>query len=151
MEDPKSGFQDQTTMVSSVQPLSKLNASRKKITFYKYFAFIMSATLYAMSHATRTVWGYSKPYIKSEFYTSSLLGVLDFAFMFAYAIGQYLNGWLGDRVNLKLFLFLGMSGATTGLCLFGYLEGVLHLQNLFLAVSVFVLNGLGQSTVIIFF
>lgn len=146
MEDPKPAVPDQTTMASS-HVVTKLKTMNKRFVKYQYLAFIMTAVLYSLSHATRTIWGYSKPYIKDDYYTSSRLGIIDFSFMAAYAIGQYLNGWLGDRVNLKLFLLLGLSSAATGLSLFGYLEGILRIQMFYVAILVFVLNGLGQSTV----
>lgn len=149
MDDSSKPTQDQTTIVS-YHPSIKPRVKPEKLEFYKYLAFISTAVLYSLSHASRTVWGYSKPYVRDDFYTSSRLGILDFSFMAAYAVGQYMNGWLGDRVNLKLFLFVGMTFASTGLSLFGYLEGILHLQLFYVAILVFVLNGLGQSTVRMF-
>lgn len=55
-----------------------------------------------------------------------LLGDLDLAFLGAYAAGMFVAGHLGDRVDLRLFLFGGMvlSGAFTVLFGMGYFWGV---------------------------
>lgn len=121
----------------------------KRFYFYQYLAFFLTAFLYSMSHALRTSWGYVKSDLldANTYYTSAKLGILDFSFTISYAIGQYVNGWLGDRVNLKVFLFGGTVFAITGACLFGYLEGVVLMNNLAVGILLFVINGLGQSTV----
>lgn len=117
---------------------------------HKLTAFFLTALLYALSHSARTVWGYIKTNLNetNSYYTTSKLGILDFTFMTSYAIGQYINGWLGDRVNLKIFLTAGMSCAAIGMSMFGYFEGFVHLNNIFIDMMMFILNGLGQSTVI---
>ncbi|KAJ7520508.1 hypothetical protein O6H91_19G008500 [Diphasiastrum complanatum] len=47
------------------------------------------------------------------------LGEIDVAFLAFYAFGMYFAGHLGDRVNLRLFLTLGMVGSGAFVCLFG--------------------------------
>jgi sugar phosphate permease len=121
----------------------------KRIFYYKIAAFFLTALVYSISHASRTVWGYVKPYLSTEdpYYTSGKLGILDFSFMASYAIGQYISGWLGDRVNLKVFVCSGLTCAMTALCLFGCLEGFLLIDSLTIAMFLFIFNGFGQSTV----
>lgn len=133
--------------VSETKPQAK---SSRKYFAYQLLAFFFTALLYSLSHALRTVWGYVKPTIIAndpDYFSTSKLGTLDFTFMMAYAIGQYVNGYLGDRINLKVFLTAGMGIACTGLSLFAYLEGFAHVHNIFLDMFAFILNGLGQSTV----
>eukprot|EP00049_Salpingoeca_infusionum_P007913 m.127892 g.127892 ORF g.127892 m.127892 type:complete len:309 (+) comp13859_c0_seq1:247-1173(+) len=47
------------------------------------------------------------------------LGLLDTSFLFAYAIGMFFSGHLGDRSNLRLFLTTGMFGCALMCFLFG--------------------------------
>jgi len=119
-----------------------------KFTMNKYLAFFLTGLLYAFFHAMRTVWGYIKPSLKDQdpFYTSSKLGFLDLAFTVAYAIGLYVNGWLGDRINLKKFLTIGSLTAVGGLGLFAIMEGYFSIKKMGFDIFAFMFNGLGQST-----
>ncbi|KAL3693843.1 hypothetical protein R1sor_007494 [Riccia sorocarpa] len=48
-----------------------------------------------------------------------LLGDVDLAFLAAYAVGMYFSGHLGDRVDLRLFLFGGMVASGFFVAMFG--------------------------------
>uniref|UniRef100_A0A7N0V0N6 Major facilitator superfamily (MFS) profile domain-containing protein n=1 Tax=Kalanchoe fedtschenkoi TaxID=63787 RepID=A0A7N0V0N6_KALFE len=76
---------------------------------------------------------------------SSLLGELDVAFLAVYAMGMYFAGHIGDRVNLRIFLTIGMVGTGVFTSLFGvgYWANI-HSFYYFLAVQM--LAGLFQST-----
>ncbi|KAB2089560.1 hypothetical protein ES319_A03G070400v1 [Gossypium barbadense] len=50
---------------------------------------------------------------------TALLGQLDVAFLAVYAIGMYFSGHLGDRMNLRIFLTVGMIGTGLFTSLFG--------------------------------
>jgi len=67
------------------------------------------------------------------------------AFTVAYAIGLYVNGWLGDRINLKKLLMIGTLTVVLGLSLFGTLEGFIGIEKIGFDMIVFGFNGLGQS------
>ncbi|XP_057952616.1 putative glycerol-3-phosphate transporter 1 [Malania oleifera] len=76
---------------------------------------------------------------------TALLGEIDVAFLSVYALGMYFSGQLGDRLNLRILLTVGMVG--TGL--FTSLFGVGYWANIhnfyyFLIVQMFA--GLFQST-----
>ncbi|CAI5458054.1 unnamed protein product [Closterium sp. Yama58-4] len=49
----------------------------------------------------------------------SLLGELDIAFLGCYAIGMYIAGHVGDRIDLRVFLSVGMFGSGLFVSLFG--------------------------------
>lgn len=139
----------------SVQSTDYTSSTIKEKTKFKrsqIIIFLLTALLYALNHSLRTVWGYAKPYISkyNAYYTSGRLGVIDFAFAVSYAVGQFFNGPLADRMNVKIILFVGSTIAIIGLCLLASVEAFLKLDNLVLDAFAFVLNGLGQSTVIIF-
>ncbi|KAK3040067.1 hypothetical protein RJ639_027793 [Escallonia herrerae] len=76
---------------------------------------------------------------------TALLGELDLAFLFVYAMGMYFSGHLGDRLNLRIFLTIGMVGTGLFTSLFGvgYWANV-HVFYYYLIVQM--LAGLFQST-----
>lgn len=76
---------------------------------------------------------------------TALLGELDVAFLFVYAIGMYFSGHVGDRMNLRIFLTIGMVGTGLFTALFGvgYWANI-HFFYYYLIVQM--LAGLFQST-----
>nr|GMC96269.1 putative glycerol-3-phosphate transporter 1 [Ipomoea batatas] len=76
---------------------------------------------------------------------TALLGELDVAFLFVYALGMYFSGHMGDRMDLRVFLSVGMVG--TGL--FTVLFGIGYWANIhffYYYLTVQMLAGLFQST-----
>ncbi|XP_042505859.1 putative glycerol-3-phosphate transporter 1 [Macadamia integrifolia] len=51
---------------------------------------------------------------------SALLGELDVAFLAVYSMGMYFAGHLGDRLDLRIFLTVGMVGTGVFTSLFGF-------------------------------
>ncbi|XP_057473861.1 putative glycerol-3-phosphate transporter 1 [Actinidia eriantha] len=76
---------------------------------------------------------------------TALLGDLDVAFLAVYALGMYFSGHLGDRLNLRIFLTVGMVGTGLFTSLFGvgYWANI-HFFYYYLIVQM--LAGLFQST-----
>ncbi|XP_071710233.1 putative glycerol-3-phosphate transporter 1 [Rutidosis leptorrhynchoides] len=76
---------------------------------------------------------------------TGLLGDLDLAFLFVYAIGIFFSGHIGDRMNLRIFLTIGMIGTGLFTSLFGvgYWANI-HFFYYYLIVQM--LAGLFQST-----
>lgn len=74
------------------------------------------------------------------------LGILDALFMFSYATGLYISGALGDRLDPRLVLSVGMWGTALINFTFGYLLEVLHFYSIALYVILWVLNGFMQSS-----
>ncbi|CAA3008525.1 glycerol-3-phosphate transporter 1 [Olea europaea subsp. europaea] len=76
---------------------------------------------------------------------TSLLGELDMGFLFVYAIGKFFSGHMGDRMDLRPFLTIGMVGTGVFTALFGvgYWANV-HFFYYYLIVQM--LAGLFQST-----
>uniref|UniRef100_A0A3Q3IUZ9 Sugar phosphate exchanger 3 n=1 Tax=Monopterus albus TaxID=43700 RepID=A0A3Q3IUZ9_MONAL len=75
------------------------------------------------------------------------LGTLDSIFLFSYAVGLYLSGVAGDRVNLRYVLCFGLWGSAAVEFVFGTLTEWLHMYNKILYCSLWALNGLLQSAV----
>ncbi|XP_002510951.3 putative glycerol-3-phosphate transporter 1 [Ricinus communis] len=76
---------------------------------------------------------------------TSLLGELDLAFLSVYAIGMYFSGHIGDRMNLRILLTIGMVGTGFFTSLFGvgYWANV---HNFYYFLIAQMLAGLFQST-----
>lgn len=75
----------------------------------------------------------------------SLLGDLDLAFLGSYALGMFVSGHLGDRVDLRYFLTGGMIGSGTCVALFGAaFFWNIHTMGYFVVVQV--IGGLLQAT-----
>ncbi|KAD5961308.1 hypothetical protein E3N88_12781 [Mikania micrantha] len=76
---------------------------------------------------------------------AGLLGDLDLAFLFVYAVGMFFSGHIGDRTNLRLFLTIGMVGTGLFTSFFGvgYWANI-HVFYYYLIVQM--LAGLFQST-----
>ncbi|XP_076898634.1 putative glycerol-3-phosphate transporter 1 [Bidens hawaiensis] len=76
---------------------------------------------------------------------TALLGDLDLAFLFVYSIGMFFSGHIGDRMNLRIFLTIGMMGTGLFTSLFGvgYWANI-HMFYYYLIVQM--LAGLFQST-----
>lgn len=74
-----------------------------------------------------------------------LLGELDVSFLFVYAMGMYFSGHVGDRMDLRKFLTIGMVGTGLFTALFGvgYWANI-HFFYYYLIVQM--LAGLFQST-----
>ncbi|KAI6657404.1 hypothetical protein LOD99_152 [Oopsacas minuta] len=76
---------------------------------------------------------------------NTLLGSLDYSFLFSYAIAMFFSGHIGDRVPLRYFLTVGMIGSGLMACLFGagYFFNI-HVIEYYLAVQI--VGGMFQST-----
>ncbi|KAI3704932.1 hypothetical protein L1987_75161 [Smallanthus sonchifolius] len=74
-----------------------------------------------------------------------LLGDLDLAFLFVYAVGMFFSGHVGDRMNLRIFLTIGMVGTGLFTSLFGvgYWANI-HVFYYYLIIQM--IAGLFQST-----
>ena len=76
---------------------------------------------------------------------NTLLGSLDYSFLFSYAIAMFFSGHIGDRVPLRYFLTIGMIGSGVMVCLFGagYFFKI-HVIEFYIAVQI--VAGIFQST-----
>lgn len=154
----------------SKPPGIKAVESMKKsaLSFKKYQAIVLIVTFlaYTAYHATRKTTSIVKsaldpqsptkvnklPWLREKGWApfdgpdgTALLGELDVAFLFVYAIGMYFSGHVGDRMDLRLFLTVGMVGTGIFTALFGLgYWGNVHFFYYYLVVQM--LAGLFQST-----
>ncbi|XP_025100346.1 glucose-6-phosphate exchanger SLC37A2-like isoform X1 [Pomacea canaliculata] len=83
------------------------------------------------------------PFDKSNY--EELFGVLDVAYLSAYAVGMFCSGYIAERMNLRYFMTIGMlaSGFFTAAFGFGYF---FNIHSFVYYVIVQVIGGLFQST-----
>eukprot|EP01018_Ginkgo_biloba_P014595 Gb_39294 [translate_table: standard] len=76
---------------------------------------------------------------------ASRLGEIDVAFLAVYSLGMYFVGHLGDRLDLRKFLTIGMLGSGTCVALFG-LGYWWNVHNFYFYLAVQTIGGLFQAT-----
>ena len=143
----------------------------RKWTWHHICVFILTFFSYAFFHACRKAFSnvkdtmaksftpenFTEPFYPYDLWQKEnmfnnvidanvFLGELDTLFMLAYAIGLFVSGAVGDRVNLRFMLTFGMCGSAIITFLFGYLSDFVHMRNKYYYYSLFFLNGLFQST-----
>ncbi|XP_008525013.1 sugar phosphate exchanger 3 isoform X2 [Equus asinus] len=74
------------------------------------------------------------------------LGTLDTIFLFSYAVGLFISGIVGDRLNLRWVLSFGMCSSALVVFVFGTLTEWLHFYSMGLYCCLWIVNGLLQST-----
>ena len=93
----------------------------------------------------RTNLSIAKPLLMSEYgISATIMGFVGTTFFLAYALGQFVNGFLGDKIGARRFITIGLIvssiiGAFSTLNYF-FLPGILSFMGIFIAlVSIFVI------------
>jgi len=107
----------------------------------RFRVYALTWISYATYYLGRKSSGVTKARLKSELgLTTTELGDIDTAYLSAYAVGQFVNGYLGDRVGSRRLVAAGMTLSALAYAAFGLGAGL----GMFLALMV--ANGLAQST-----
>lgn len=62
------------------------------------------------------IWSLSKSHIEQDLnFSPPILGTFDSAYLISYALGEYINGYLSDKLGESLIMSLGLLFA--GICL----------------------------------
>ncbi|KAF8373570.1 hypothetical protein PRIPAC_79999, partial [Pristionchus pacificus] len=85
------------------------------------------------------------PLFPSSEAAENFLALLDFGFLFAYAIGLYIGGILGDRYSPRIVLSIGVWLSATVIFLFGYVTEVNSFYHSSVYFTLWVSGGLFQS------
>lgn len=151
-----------------------MKSETSKFTTHHLVVFLLTFFSYAFFHATRKTFSNVKTTISAEwtpsFHNSTInktkpdkiwnshtmfdnskdaepfLGILDGAFLISYAVGLYISGIIGDRLNMRLVLSFGMVSSGLSVFIFGTLFEWIGYYNKYVYVVVWILNGLLQST-----
>ncbi|XP_069994363.1 glucose-6-phosphate exchanger SLC37A2 [Penaeus vannamei] len=84
-----------------------------------------------------------KPFDKEN--SATLLGMVDSAFLFAYAIGMFISGFIAERMDLRIFLSVGMIFSGIFCAMFG-LGKTFNIHQLWYYIVAQILCGLMQTT-----
>uniref|UniRef100_A0A2S2PLK5 Sugar phosphate exchanger 2 n=1 Tax=Schizaphis graminum TaxID=13262 RepID=A0A2S2PLK5_SCHGA len=76
---------------------------------------------------------------------SALFGTLDSAFLFAYAIAMFFSGIIAERVNIRIFLTIGMLLSGTACSMFG-LAHYYNIHSMWYFIGVQIFGGICQTT-----
>ncbi|CAG2196428.1 SLC37A3 [Mytilus edulis] len=151
-----------------------MKSETSQFTSHHVVVFLLTFFSYAFFHATRKTFSNVKTTISAEwtpsFHNSTVnktqpdkiwnshtmfdnpkdaepfLGMLDGAFLISYAVGLYISGIIGDRLNMRLVLSFGMISSGLSVFIFGSLFEWIGYYNKYVYVVVWILNGLLQST-----
>lgn len=171
ISDPENDQQKINTKPPGIRFLECVKKSNLSFRTHQVIVLVVTFLAYASYHATRKTTSIIKSSLDPQspdnsFLQSSktltwllgsgwapfngangtgLLGDLDLAFLFVYAIGMFFSGHIGDRMNLRIFLTIGMVGTGLFTSLFGvgYWANI-HFFYYYLIVQM--LAGLFQST-----
>ncbi|XP_044535636.1 sugar phosphate exchanger 3 isoform X4 [Gracilinanus agilis] len=128
---------------------SLLHASRKTFSNVKVSISSQWTPTYLNKTAVKLepveLWNSSHLFPNAEEATL-FLGTLDTIFLFSYAVGLFISGIIGDRFNMRWVLSFGMCSSAVVVFCFGTLTEWLHFYNKWFYCSLWILNGLLQST-----
>lgn len=115
-------------------------AVRSSFRWYRWQVFGLTWLAYAVFYVGRSNLSVAKFKLGTETgLSTSDLGMLDTGYLTAYAAGQFVSGWVGDRIGGKRLVVLGLFGSAALNAVFGFGDTLL-----FFLVP-WVLNGLAQS------
>ncbi|XP_065845816.1 glucose-6-phosphate exchanger SLC37A2-like [Oscarella lobularis] len=139
---------------------------KKKSRLYRGFILVFTFFIYASYHLSRkaisvvkNAWSCNQNSTDNSSYGTNCtgwkpfdgdhskvyLGSLDTSFLIAYAVAMFFSGHLGDRMNLRYFLMIGMLGSGLFTAALGFAH-FLNIHVLAYFVVVQVLGGMFQST-----
>ncbi|PSN45251.1 hypothetical protein C0J52_06997 [Blattella germanica] len=105
--------------------------------------FVVPPNIHFDNVTNRENWCDWAPFDGSD--SSTLLGAIDSAYLFSYAVSMFLSGFVAERVNLRYFLAIGM--ITSGI--FSYAFGIAKsygIHYIWYFILVQILSGIVQST-----
>ena len=156
MSDPENNQNQTNTKPPGIRLLECAKKSTLSYKTHQAIVLIITFLAYASYHATRKTNSIIKSSLDPQSIGSgwapfngangtALLGDLDLAFLFVYSIGMFFSGHIGDRMNLRIFLTIGMVGAGLFTSLFGI--GYWANIHIFYCYLIFQMSaGLFQST-----
>ncbi len=90
---------------------------------------------------TKTAWAMTKFDVMKDMWNPEILGVMDLLFMGGYAVGMFIAGSIGDKMNTRIFFSFGLVG--TGSCyLIMWIMFVLDIENPYPYHFLWLVNGL---------
>lgn len=86
-----------------------LREDKKYLKSLQWSVFLSATIGYGLYYVCRlSISVVKKPLVDGGILTESELGIVGSALFFTYAVGKFVNGFLGDRVNIKRFMAMGL-------------------------------------------
>ncbi len=100
----------------------------------------LCSVAYFIVYVARNALSAATPQMLAAGYTEAYIGSASSLFFMFYAVGQLINGWIGDRIKAKWMITGGLVFAAIASVVFPYLETQLTLAMLLYALSGFFLS-----------
>ena len=128
-------------------PQEKVAQTYKSLRNKTFWGATIAYSLYYICRMSVSI--FKQPLIDGDVLTAGQLGLIGSSFMFVYAIGKFLNGFIADYCNIRRFMATGLFVSA----IVNFLMAALGIfQNMIPSVLIFVLfailwgmNGLSQS------
>ena len=128
-------------------PAEKVASTYKTLRNKTFWGVTIAYSLYYVCRMSISV--FKKPLIEEGVLTEGELGLVGAAFLFVYAIGKFLNGFIADYCNIRRFMATGLfvsSVVNLLMAVFGFFHNMLPTLVIFLAFAIlWGMNGLVQS------
>ena len=128
-------------------PAEKVASTYKSLRNTTFWGVTIAYSLYYVCRMSISV--FKKPLIEEGVLTEGELGLVGAAFLFVYAIGKFLNGFIADYCNIRRFMATGLfvsSVVNLLMAVFGLFNNMLPTLVIFLAFAIlWGMNGLVQS------
>ena len=128
-------------------PAEKVASTYKSLRNKTFWGVTIAYSLYYVCRMSISV--FKKPLIEEGVLTEGELGLVGAAFLFVYAIGKFLNGFIADYCNIRRFMATGLfvsSVVNLLMAVFGFFHNMLPTLVIFLAFAIlWGMNGLVQS------
>ena len=115
------------------------------LSWWQVRAFFSAGILYLFFYFCKYDFGAAIPGIQEEFgFTDKAIGWVLTAFLWVYALGQFINGFLGDRYGPKRIIILGALGGIIVNVTFafgGRIAGFVGLGSLAVFIVLWSVNG----------
>ena len=94
---------------SSLPDKGELKEDKKYLKKLQWSVFLSATIGYGLYYVCRLSLNVvKKPLVDGGILTEKELGLIGSALFFSYAVGKFVNGFLGDRVNIKNFMAIGL-------------------------------------------
>ena len=100
----------------------------------------LCATSYLAVYIARNILGVVTPQMIESGFTEEYVGTLSSLYFIFYAVGQLINGMIGDKIKAKYMISFGLILAGVGNLLFVYLSGELDVAKIVYAMTGFFLS-----------
>ena len=128
-------------------PAKKVASTYKSLRNKTFWGVTIAYSLYYVCRMSISI--FKKPLIEEGVLTEGELGLVGASFLFVYAIGKFLNGFIADYCNIRRFMATGLfvsSVVNLLMAAFGFFHNMLPTLVIFLAFAIlWGMNGLVQS------